>query len=64
MPELKNDTFSAFELTPAVGTNVLELLYATALLMDDEGSINYNITTKSDWDSKFTKLFRVPYVQD
>lgn len=62
--DLKNDTFSAFELTPAIGGDVLETLYATALLMDNEGSINFNITTKSDWDSNFTKLFRVPYVQD
>jgi len=51
-------------LTPAVGGDVLETLYATALLLDNEGSINYNITSKSDWDSKFTKLFRVPFVQD
>jgi len=62
--DLKNNTFSAFELTPAIGGDVLETLYATALLMDDEGSINFNITTKSDWDSGFKKLFRVPYVQD
>jgi len=62
LTDLSNDTFSAFELIPAVGGDVVETLYATALLMDDDGSVNLNITTKSDWDANFTKLFRVPYV--
>jgi len=62
LTDLGNDTFRAFELVPALGGDVLETLYATALLMDDDGSVNLNITTKSDWDSNFTKLFRVPYV--
>ena len=59
-----NDTYIELELVPALGGDILENLYLTALLMDDDGSINLNITTKSDWDSNFTKLFRVPDVQD
>jgi hypothetical protein len=64
LPDLNNETFSAYKLTPAIGGTILESLYVTALLMDDAGSVNLNITTESDWNSSFTKLFRVPYVQD
>lgn len=62
LTDLKNKTFRAFKLQPASGSTVLQPLYATALLMDDDGSINLNITTESDWNSKFTELFRVPFV--
>ena len=44
--DLKNDTYRAFNLTPTpYYTSVLEPLVATALLMDDEGSINFNVTS-------------------
>ena len=38
-------TYNAFQLTPASATSVLEPLVLTVQLMDDEGSLNVNITT-------------------
>jgi len=32
--------------------------------MDDNGTINFNMTTKEDYEANYTKIFRAPYVQN
>lgn len=39
-------------------------LTAVFTVMDDEGTINFNMTTTEDYEAGYTKIFRAPHVQD
>ena len=42
----------------------LEVLYALALMLNDDGSINFNITSKTDWNANLNTMFKALQILD
>jgi hypothetical protein len=56
---LENDTYARFDLIPSENSTLKDLI-AEFWLLDDEGSINVEITTEDDWNSEGKLFYRPP----
>lgn len=58
--DVTNDHQWTYTLTSKAGGNLLPDLVAVFKQMDDAGTLNVEITTQDDFDSKYTKLYAPP----
>ena len=54
------ETYVRYNLTSTQAPGIMEDLVAEFLLLDDFGSIDVEITTRSDYNTNKTKLYRPP----
>ena len=57
-----------FNLVPAIEQNITnsteQKLVASLTLLDDDGTVVFNMTTEADYKSNLTQKFRAPHVQN